>query len=234
VKKIKEGQIGMKVVASWSGGKESCFACYKAIHEGFDVSCLLTMMANEGISNFHMLNAKLLDAQSQAIGIPIVKWKTTPDTYEQEFKKALWQMKAEGVKGLVTGDIYEVPLHEKGWLDRVCKEVDIKPIKPLWGYDTRQVLSDFIDEGFEATVIIVKTEVMGAEWLGRKVNKEFLSDLLKVGTIDPCGERGEYHTYVTDGPLFKKRIRILETEKMTRDGYGYLGIKRYESTAKGR
>jgi diphthamide synthase (EF-2-diphthine--ammonia ligase) len=74
---------------------------------------------------------------------------------------------------------------------------------------------------------------MGEEWLGRKVNKEFLSDLLKVGTIDPCGERGEYHTYVTNGPLFTKRIRILETEKMARDGYGYLGIKRYEITAKG-
>jgi diphthine-ammonia ligase len=224
----------MKVVASWSGGKESCFACYKAIQEGFDVSYLLTMMANEDRSNFHMLNSELLDAQSQAIGIPIVKWKTTPDTYEQEFKKALRQMKAEGVKGLVTGDIYEVPLHEEGWLDRVCKEVGLKPIKPLWGCNTKQVLSDFIDEGFEATVIIVKTEVMGEEWLGRKVNKEFLGDLLKVGTIDPCGERGEYHTYVTNGPLFKKRIRILETKKMTRNGYGYLDIKRYEITAKGR
>jgi diphthine-ammonia ligase len=224
----------MKIVASWSGGKESCFACYKAIQEGFDVSYLLTMMANEDRSNFHMLNSELLDAQSQAIGVPIVKWKTTPDTYEQEFKKALWQMKAEGVKGLVTGDIYEVPLHEEGWLDRVCKEVGLKPIKPLWGCNTRQVLSNFIDEGFEATVIVVKTEEMGEEWLGRKVNKEFLIDLLKVGTIDPCGERGEYHTYVTNGPLFKKRIRILETKKMARNGYGYLDIKRYEIAAKGR
>ena len=224
----------MKVAASWSGGKESCFACYKAIHEGFDVSYLLTMMANEGRSNFHMLNSELLDAQSQAIGIPIVKWKTTPNTYEQEFKKALRQMKAEGVKGLVTGDIYEVPLHEEGWLGRVCKEVGLKPIKPLWGCNTKQVLSDFIDEDFEATVIVVKTEVMGIEWLGRKVNKEFLGDLLKVGTIDPCGERGEYHTYATNGPLFKKRIRILETKKMALNGYGYLGIKRYEITAKGR
>jgi diphthamide synthase (EF-2-diphthine--ammonia ligase) len=75
---------------------------------------------------------------------------------------------------------------------------------------------------------------MGEEWVGREVNKEFLSDLLKVSTIDPCGERGEYHTYVTNGPLFKKRIRILETKKMARDGYGYLGIKRYAITAKGR
>src|SRR3990170_4277567 len=102
----------MKVVASWSGGKESCFACYKAIKEGFDVSYLLTMMANDDRSNFHMLNSGLLDAQSQAVGIPIVKRKTTSDTYEQEFKNVLRQMKAEGVEGLVTGDIFEVPLHE--------------------------------------------------------------------------------------------------------------------------
>ena len=224
----------MKVVASWSGGKESCFACYKAIQEGFDVSYLLTMMANDDRSNFHMLNPGLLDAQSQAIGIPIVKRKTTSDTYEQEFKNALRQMKAEGVEGLVTGDIFEVPLHEEGWLDRVCKEVGMKPIKPLWDRNTKQVLSDFINEGFEATVIIVKTAVMGVEWLGRKVDKEFLDDLVRTGTIDPCGERGEYHTFVTDGPLFKKRIRILETEKTARDGYGYLGIKRYEITAKVR
>ena len=224
----------MKVVASWSGGKESCFACYKAIKEDFDVSHLLTMMANDDRSNFHMLNSGLLDAQSQAIGIPIVKRKTTSDTYEQEFKNALRQIKAEGVEGLVTGDIFEVPLHEEGWLDRVCKEVGMKPIKPLWDRNTKQVLSDFINEGFEATVIIVKTAVMGVEWLGRKVDKEFLDDLVRTGTIDPCGERGEYHTFVTDGPLFKKRIRILETEKTARDGYGYLGIKRYEITAKVR
>jgi uncharacterized protein (TIGR00290 family) len=224
----------MKVVASWSGGKESCFACYKAIQEGFDVSYLLTMMANDDRSNFHMLNSGLLDAQSQAIGIPIVKRKTTSDTYEQEFKNALRQMRAEGVEGLVTGDIFEVPLHEEGWLDRVCKEVGMKPIKPLWDRNTKQVLSDFINEGFEATVIIVKTAVMGVEWLGRKVDKEFLDDLVRTGTIDPCGERGEYHTFVTDGPLFKKRIRILETEKTARDGYGYLDIKRYEITAKVR
>jgi uncharacterized protein (TIGR00290 family) len=222
----------MEVVASWSGGKESCFACYKAIQDGFDVSCLLTMMANEGTSNFHMLSSGLLDAQSQAIGIPIVKWKTTPDTYEQEFKRALRQMKAEGAKGLVTGDICEVPLHEEGWLERICKEVGVKPIKPLWGRNTKQVLSDFINEGFDATVIVVNTEVMGVEWLGRKVNKDFLSDLLKLGTIDPCGERGEYHTFVTGGPLFKKHIRILETEKVARNGYGYLGVKRYKVTAK--
>jgi diphthamide synthase (EF-2-diphthine--ammonia ligase) len=104
----------VKVVASWSGGKDGCFAVYKAVKEGFDVSNLLTLMSSEGKSNFHMLPPEMLTAQSEAVGINLVKWKTTPKSYEEEFKKALLQMKATGVEGLVTGDIYEVAQHEEG------------------------------------------------------------------------------------------------------------------------
>ena len=218
----------MKVVVSWSGGKDSCFACYKAIQEDQDVSQLLIMMSDPSKSSFHMISSELLDAQSQAIGIPIVKYTTTPDAYEQDFKKALSQMKAKGVEGIVTGDVCDVALHEPGWLDRICKEVGLTPVKPLWHRDTMQILNDFITEGFKATLVRVKTDVLGMEWLGREINKEFFDDLLKRGTVDPCGERGEFHTFVTDGPLFKKRIEILESEKVKLNGHGRLVIKRFE------
>jgi diphthine-ammonia ligase len=233
VKKLG-GKNCMKIVASWSGGKDSCFACYKAIQEGHDVSQLLIMMSDPSTSDFHMISSELLDAQSQIIGIPIVKWTTTPETYEQDFKKALLQMKAKGVEGVVTGDVYDVALHEAGWLDRICKEVGLKPVKPLWHRDTQQILTEFINEGFKATVVRVKTDVLGMEWLGRQVNKEFFNDLLKLGTVDPCGERGEFHTFVTDGPLFKNRIEILESAKTVLNGYGRLEIKRFEVKPKGR
>jgi diphthine-ammonia ligase len=223
----------MKIGASWSGGKDSCFACYKAIQEGHDVSQLLIMMLDPSKSNFHMIRSDMLDAQSQAIGIPIVKWMTTPDTYEQDFKKALLQMKADGVEGIVTGDVYDVALHEAGWLDRVCKEVELTPVKPLWHRDTKQILSEFINDGFKATVVRVKTDVLGMEWLGREINKKFFDDLLKLGTVDPCGENGEFHTFVTDGPLFKKRIEILESENVKLNGNGRLVIKRFEVKPKG-
>jgi len=224
----------VKVLASWSGGKDSCFATYKAIQEGFNVSQLLIMMSDKGTSNFHMISSDLLDAQSQAIGIPIVKQITNPDTYEKDFKKALAQMKAKDIDGLVTGDIYDVALHEAGWLDRICEEVGLKLIKPLWHRDTQQVLSEFIKLGFKATVVRVKNEVLRTDWLGRQVNEEFYKDLLKLGTVDPCGERGEYHTFVTDGPLFKNKIEILETKKTTLNGYGRLEITRFEIKPKGR
>ena len=218
----------MKVVASWSGGKDSCFACYKAIQEGHDVSQLLIMMSDPSVSNFHMIRSDMLDAQSQAIEIPIVKWTTTPDTYEQDFKKALLQMKAKGVEGIVTGDVFDVALHEAGWLDRICKEVGLTPVRPLWHRDTQQILEEFITAGFKATVVRVKTDVLGMDWLGKEINKEFFDDLLKLGTVDPCGEHGEFHTFVTDGPMFKKRIEILESEKTKLNSHGRLVIKRFE------
>ena len=219
----------MKLVAAWSGGKDSCFACYKAIQEGHEISNLLIMMSDPTESNFHLIRADMLDAQSQAIGTPIETSTTTPDTYEQDFKKALLKMKAKGFEGIVTGDVFDVAMHEVGWLDRICKEVEITPVRPLWHRDTQQILEEFIKEGFKATLVRVKTDVLGIEWLGREINKEFSDDLLKLGTVDPCGENGEFHTFVTDGPLFKKnRIEILESEKVKLNGNGRLVIKRFK------
>jgi diphthine-ammonia ligase len=220
----------VKVVAAWSGGKDSCFACYKAMQEGYDVAQLLIMMSSKSESNFHMISAELLDAQSQSIGIPIVKQVTTPNTYEQNFTKALLQMKAKGVKGIVTGDVYDVALHEAGWLDRICKTVGLEPVRPLWHRDTAQIINGFINAGFKATVVRVKNEVLGVEWLGRQVNKQFLADL--PANVDPCGENGEFHTFVTDGPNFKNSIEILGTETTTLNGYGRLEIKRFKAKPK--
>ena len=218
----------MKIVAAWSGGKDSCFACYKAIQQGYEISNLLVMMSDPRQSNFHMIRADMLDAQSQAIGIPIVKPTTTPNTYEQDFKKALLAMKAKGVDGIVTGDVFDVALHEPGWLDRICKEVSLTPVRPLWHRNTKKILAEFINEGFRATLVRIRTDVLGMEWLGRETNKEFFDDVLKLGTVDPCGEHGEFHTFVTDGPLFQRnRIEILESEKVKLNDNGRLVIKRF-------
>jgi len=225
----------MKVVASWSGGKDSCFAYYLAVRQGYEVVNLLTMMMSETKSNFHMIPAGILDAQSGAIGIPLIKQKATSQTYENDFKEALHRFKAEGVEGLVTGDIYEVAGHEEGWLNRVCREVGLRPVKPLWMRDTKQIYLDYLKTGFKATVVRTNLEKLGIEWLGRQLDKEFYDDILKLGNVDACGEGGEYHTVITDGPTFKKKIEILETEKLKLEGgFGYLEIKRFEVKPKAR
>lgn len=179
----------MQTVASWSGGKESCFACYKAISDGFDVTHLLNFVSKEGRCMSHGLDSKLMVAQSQVIEIPIVQREVTWGTYEREFKIAMRELKQEGVEGAVFGDI-DVQEHWD-WVNRVCREVGIKPILPLWNIDEEQVLADFIDENFEAIVVNVKADLFSKEWLGRKVDVDLLSDLRKLkveANIHVCGE----------------------------------------------
>ena len=120
----------MQVVAFWSGGKESCFACYKAILDGFDVIHLLNFISEDVGRRSHGLRSELLSVQSQAIGIPIVQRRTTWNTYEWEFKKVVGRLKQGNIQGIVFGDIH---LQEhKDWIERVCREMDIVSIFPLW------------------------------------------------------------------------------------------------------
>jgi diphthine-ammonia ligase len=218
----------VKVVAAWSGGKDSCFACYKAVKSGLDVVSLVTFMENESRSNFHAITSKLLDAQAKAVDVSLVKRVTTPSSYEQVFKETMLQFKAKGVEGLVTGDIYEVADHEERWLERVCREVGLVPIRPLWQSDTTQIFKDFIGAGFKATVVRTRLSALGEEWLGKELDERFLGDILKLKSVDPCGEGGEYHTVVTDGPNFRNRIKLLETKKSSQNGFGRLDVLRFE------
>jgi len=224
----------MRVVASWSGGKESCFACYKAMLGGFEVSHLLNFVSEDGRCMSHGLDSKLILAQSEAVGIPMVQRGVAWKTYEKEFKSVVRELKQNGVEGAVFGDICNIAGHE-GWLDRVCSELGIIPIKPLWDTDPEQLLTDFIGEGFKALIVMVKTDLFGKEWLGRKIDEAFMTDLWKLKEkvdIHPCGELGEYHTFVYDGPLFSKRIKILDVKKKLMEGCWFLDIEGYDIVEK--
>jgi diphthine-ammonia ligase len=218
--------INMRVIASWSGGKESCLACYKAINEGFEVSYLLNMITEDAKRSMtHGIGSELLYAQSQAIGTPIVQRRATWNTYEEEFKKAVTELKQYGIEGGVFG---EIDLQEhRDWIERVCSELDIRPLLPLWGQKREQILNDFIEKGFEAIVVSAKADLFDDEWLGHKVDRELVKYLHEF-EIDLCGESGEYHTFVTYGPLFKKRIKILDKKTIIKNGYRFLDILRYE------
>jgi len=221
-----------RIVASWSGGKDSCFACYKAMLDGFEVSHLLNFISMEQRCMSHGLDSKLIVAQSQATGIPLIQRQITWDTYEEGFKAAMIELKQMGVEGAVFGDI-DIQEH-KDWVNRVCNEVGIIAMEPLWGLNPLQILNDFIDEGFEAIVVNVKADLFGEEWLGRKIDRTFLKDLQKLRSdhdFHLCGESGEYHTLVTDGPIFKGRIKILDSRRVLREGhwkFWLLDILRYE------
>ncbi len=223
-----------QVFISWSGGKDSCFACYQATEGGLKVRYLLNMVTEDGKrSRSHGLSAEVLRVQSQALEIPLVQRRTTWDNYEANFKSMLRTLKREGITGGVFGDIDFNP--HRQWIDKVCQEVDITPHLPLWGQSQDKVMRDFIALGFEAVVVATKADLLGGEWLGRKVDLDFIKDLEELAEAKKftlCGEAGEYHTLVIDGPLFKQKIEILETSKELREEHWFLEILKSELKAK--
>ena len=217
----------MTLVASWSGGKDSCLACYKAISSGFKVSHLLNMISEEGRnSRSHGISAMLIAAQAQAIGIPIVQRRTTWENYEHEFRQVVGELKQQGVDGAVFGDIY-VQEH-KDWLDKVCGDLAIKNVMPLWGLDTGEIIHEFIDSGFKAIVVRTRADLLGEDWLGREIDRGFVNDLAKLRKVDLCGELGEYHSFVYDGPLFQRPLKIVKGAKFLKDGCWTLEIPKWQ------
>ena len=219
-----------QVFASWSGGKDCCFASYRASASGLEVRYLANMVTEDGRRSWtHGLSSELLQVQAQAIGIPLIQRRTTMANYEAEFKDMLLTLKGEGVSGGVFGDV-DLEEH-KQWIDRVCQQVGITPYLPLWGQRQDRIMRDFIDLGFDAIVVATKADLFGQEWLGQKVDLDFIKHLDKLREtrgITLCGEAGEYHTLVTDGPMFNQRIEILETNKVLREGHWFLDILKSE------
>jgi len=213
----------MKAFVSWSGGKDSCLAYYKALEAGVNVSFLLTMLDEDGLrSRSHGLKKEVFDAQAKTVEKPIIYKEASWESYEEKFKEAINQLKVLGVEAGVFGDLC-LPAH-KNWVERVCGELGIKALEPLWGEAYENVLNEFFSCGFEAVIISVKSNLIDEDWLGKRFNEKFI-DYLKSIKIDLLGENGEYHTLVTYGPIFKKRIEIVKSKKVqVNDEYSVLNV----------
>ena len=231
-KTLQDLRMGiMKVFVSWSGGKESALACYKAMSEGHEVIGLLTMVATTGThSRSHRLRKEILMAQAEATGLRATHRRASWNTYEREFDRALASLKREGLEGGVFGDLFTDD-HRK-WVEGVCAKPGLTPLLPLWGRESNDILFELVTLGFEAVVVAVKAELLDPSWLGRKIDQPFLREIAKMG-VDVCGEKGEYHTVVVDGPFFKKRIVINNTKVVRRDGMAFLDILDYTLAVKG-
>lgn len=205
-----------KAFASWSGGKDACLACYLASTGGLDIRYLLNMVTEDGRTSYsHGMAVRWLDMQSEAIGIPLVQKRTKQADYEATFKKTMADFKQEGITAGVFGDI-DLEAH-RDWIERVCAEGGITPHLPLWEMDQHRILKDFVDSGFVTIVVSTNAELMGEEWAGRIVDHDFIKDIKELKNVTPCGESGEYHTLVLDGPIFKKRMEVITGKKTLRD-----------------
>ncbi|MBU2615185.1 MAG: diphthine--ammonia ligase [Elusimicrobia bacterium] len=221
----------MNIISSWSGGKDSCLATYKAMKEGHEIKFLVNFISEETKRGcFHGIDCMLMKTQSEAIGIPIIQQSVPADMkeYENIFKKTVKELKEKhAVEGMVFGDIY-LDEHRE-WVERVCKEIGITAIEPLWKQDPNIVASEFINLGFKSIITSAKAELFDKNFVGKDFNTELVSNLIN-RKICSCGENGEFHSFVYDGPIFNKKIEITKTETVYKDTFWkayFLDIQKY-------
>jgi diphthine-ammonia ligase len=207
---------------SWSGGKDSSLALYKAIESGNIPCFLLTMMIETGDrSRSHGIPKSVLERQSKCLNIPIRFCSTSWPLYTENFLKELAFFKSSSIELGVFGDI-DIESHRK-WVQSNCYKEGITALLPLWNADRSDLLNNLIKTGFQAEIIAVKEGVLSPDYLGRTLDAAMIEEFRTLD-IDICGEAGEYHTIVTDGPIFKYPLHITHGQKVLRDGYYFSDV----------
>jgi diphthine-ammonia ligase len=214
--------IGLPFVASWSGGKDSAMAYYRALQSEAVPKRVWTMFEeDQERSKSHALPIEIIKAQAESLGVPLMIRGADWNGYEEQFLDAMKECKDAGIDHGVFGDI-DLEDH-LNWIRETCSIVGIEAVHPLWMESRKEVVKDFVEAGFEAYIVVVNTAMMPSEFVGRKFTTELINELEALG-IDSCGEAGEFHTVVVDGPIFSERVPIVFSGQHERDGYVFLDV----------
>jgi ABC transporter with metal-binding/Fe-S-binding domain ATP-binding protein len=214
----------------FSGGKDSTLALAKA-KEKSEVVCLITLISeNKESYMFHTVNVGLTTLQAEALDLPIIQ-RVTEGRKEEELedlKKAMQEAKTTfNIEGIVTGAIQSE--YQAGRIRKICAELDLQCLNPLWKKDQKELLKEIVEEGYKTIISGVFAYPLDRSWLGREIDREMIDRLVKLQEkygISPAGEGGEIETTTLDAPPFKKRIEILESEIKTKGDSGVLVIKK--------
>ncbi len=207
-------QFKEKVVFNWSGGKDSALCLHEILQDqNYEVASLLTTISQpyQRIS-MHGVRVELLDIQAERIGLPLLKIPIpempTMEAYDNTMAAVLLQLKNRGVTASVFGDIFLEDL--RNYREDKLAELNLKGVFPLWKKSTRKLIRKFIDTGFKAVTTCVNDKYLDKSFVGRIIDDDFLNDL--PDNVDPCGENGEYHSFVFDAPFFSRPIQIEKGE----------------------
>ena len=212
-----------KVLFSWSGGKDSALALGELQKNGnHEITALLTTINQDyGRISMHGVREVLLEQQAKSMGLPLEKVLISKDTsneeYESKMQESLTRYLTDGVIAVVFGDIFLEDLRRHR--EENLSKIGMKGIFPLWKRDTVELARTFINSGFEAVITCVDSNVLGKEFIGRGFDAQLLSEL--PSTTDPCGENGEFHSFVYNGPIFAKPIRYKTGEVVLRENRFY-------------
>ncbi len=247
----------LRVASMWTGGKDSYLACQGAISEGNDVTSLINFVFKEAerpkpnrikslagsvlmkLSKMkpykdvpHEVNPEIIALQAKAMGLPLVQPEISMAGFVDQFKATISKLNPP-VEGIAWGAEEDQAAVHMSMLTPICEELKVKMIFPLKGKGEDQNLADFTQKGYEATIIVVDTDFLGEEWLGRKVDAEFLQAIRnKSKETGTAISNIEFHTLVNDAPLFKKRLKVLKSNVIHRKGFAVLNIAKAELVEK--
>lgn len=207
------------VIVGWSGGKDSALALHQIEQQGkYSIHSLLTTVI-EGYDriSMHGVRTELLEKQVQALGYPSTKvsipQNCSNEIYEERMQQSLHPLMEQGVLTAAFGDLYLEDI--RAYREAQTRRAGMKAVFPLWGLNTRELAHKFIEDGFRAVLVCVDTEQLDGAFVGREYNHSLLDELPQ--DVDPCGENGEFHTFVYDGPIFQNPIAIKQGESILRD-----------------
>jgi len=210
-----------KVLCSWSSGKDSALSLYEIQQSGkYEVVSLLTTVS-EGYDrvSMHGVPRTLMEQQARSLGLPVeevfVPQSCSFEEYESIMTKVLTRFREEGITSIVFGDIFLEWV--KKYRDGNLEKLGMKGIFPLWGRDTGEIVESFMALGFEAVITCVDTKTLDRRFVGRKFDRQLLAELPP--GVNCCGENGEFHSFVFDGPIFQERINYSLGETVDRDSY---------------
>jgi uncharacterized protein (TIGR00290 family) len=185
------------------------------------------LVENGERSRSHGLRSEVIQQQARALGLRREGTATSWRNYEEDFCAILRKLKHEGIEAAIFGDI-DLQDH-LDWERKVCERTDLIPVLPLWHEDRMPLIEEFIEAGFVARIVAVKADVLGPEYLGRVLSLELVHQFEKLG-LDACGEKGEFHTVVTEGPIFHHPLTITFGDRLLKDGYWFLDLEVHRNT----
>jgi uncharacterized protein (TIGR00290 family) len=214
------------ILFCWSGGKDSAMALKAVLSQGdLQVAALLTTVTEgyERIS-MHGVRRELLQRQVESIGLPLHEVLIPPrcvnPIYEARMEEALLLYREKGVRRVAFGDIFLEDL--RAYRERNLARVEMTALFPIWRRDTRELAAHFVANGFRAIAVCVDPRKLDAGFAGRELDDSFFRDLSE--GVDPCGENGEFHTFVFDGPIFRQPIPVRTGDLVERDGFVFCDL----------
>jgi uncharacterized protein (TIGR00290 family) len=209
--------------ALWSGGKDSCLALWRARQSGLRVDSVLNFIdESSGRVRFHAVRATLITEQARKLGVQIFQYGTGPDSFDTALSGALHELKARGYTGIIAGDIHLADVRRLN--EELAMEAGLQLIEPLWHCDGRQILGEFVQTGFRAVLTCCEDKWGSVLWPGREIDQGFIDDVSRVAGLDPCGELGEYHSFVVEGPLFSRPVQWTLGETRRSNGFSQIDI----------